>query len=306
MAYDELEESDIRQRLDLPKEFHVPSQAPSASQTAFPGMTSSTGLETRAQLRTQPMSSGTRPEYNWASTVAVRFPDERQYDMDDNPGHATMASAVHLAAASLPHELEAGRQRGLNPRQGYRLAPPATQLFSAASFVNPSGREITRDQSRHNSIDAPYATHGSLQVRHPQSSPLPSSLTTHSTLLQFFPLDNDEHRVKREALKAVIQSSWKQNNEFEPEASLLLQFMSLDPTEGRWHCTFWKDGGPCGCSCKKRDHAKGHIRSHIDHLPFVCNSHWYVSRIALCGILEPNDILAVHTVRPAAPRDIQR
>lgn len=292
MAYDEPEESNIGQILDLPEELHVPSQAPSASQTAFPGMTSSTGLATHAQSWTQPVCSDPRLGYNWASTAVVRAQDERQYDMDDNPGQATSASAVHPSAASIPHELEAGHQRGLNPGQGYYLAPPATQRLSeppAASFVNPSGR----NQSHHNSIDATYDR---LQPHHQQSSALPSSLTARLDLLQSFPLDNDEHRIKRAALNVVMQSSWKQNNEFEPEASLLLQFMSLDPTEGRWHCTFWKDGRPCDCSCKKRDHAKGHIRSHIDHLPFVCNSHWCVLQIALRGILEPNDTLAVRTV----------
>jgi hypothetical protein len=286
----------IGQILDLPEELHVPSQAPSTSQTAFPGMTSSTGLATHAQLWARSGYSGPWQEYSRASTAVVRAPDEREYGMDDNPGHATMASMVHPSAASLPHELETGHQGGINPGQRYYLAPPTTQCPSeppAVSIVNPSGRGTPGYHSRHHSIDATHA----LQPRHQQFSPLP---------LQSFPLDNDEHRIKREALNAVMQSSWKQNNEFEPEASLLLQFMSLNPTEGRWHCTFWKDGRPCDCSCKKRDHAKGHIRSHIDHLPFVCNSHWCVSRIELRGLPEPNDILAVHIVRPAAPRDIQR
>jgi hypothetical protein len=308
MAYDEPEEPKIGQKLDLPEELHVPSQAPPTSQMAFPGMTSSTGLATHAQLWARPGYSGPRQEYSWESTAVVRAPDEREYGIDDNAGQATTASTVHPSAASLPHEPETGHQRGLTG-QGYYLAPPTTQWSSeppAVSFVNPSGRETPGYQSRHNSIDATYATYDTLQPRHQQSSQLPSSLTAHSDLLQSFPLDNDEHRIKREALNAVMQSSWKQNNEFEPEASFLLQFMSLDPTEGRWHCTFWKDGRPCDCSCKKRDHAKGHIRSHIDHLPFVCNSHWCVSQIALRGLLEPNDVFAVHTVRPAAPRDIQR
>jgi hypothetical protein len=95
-------------------------------------------------------------------------------------------------------------------------------------------------------------------------------------LRQSFPQHSEQHRKLRDALQAVMQSTWKQNNEFEPDGASLLQFMAHEDTEGRWYCLFWKEGRPCQCSCKKKYHAKGHIRSHIDLLPFVCNETWCV------------------------------
>ena len=95
-----------------------------------------------------------------------------------------------------------------------------------------------------------------------------------------FPLQTADHLLKREALRSVMLSPWKLNGQFEPNASLLLQFMRLDAAEGRWYCSFWKDGKICGCSCKKKDHAKGHIRSHLDLLPYVCSDNWCVCELS--------------------------
>lgn len=109
---------------------------------------------------------------------------------------------------------------------------------------------------------------------------LPNSNSQHPYLRflqESFPLENDDHRAKRKGLGVIMTSNWKHNNEFEPHESFLLQFLSYDSTQSRWFCLFWKRGKPCECSCKKKDHAKGHIRSHLDLLPFVCKGPWCVS-----------------------------
>lgn len=93
-----------------------------------------------------------------------------------------------------------------------------------------------------------------------------------------FPLQTYSHVQKREALAIVMTSPWKLMNVFEPSEDLLLQFTSYDQDQERWCCSFWKDGKPCESSCKKKDHAKGHIRVHIQHLPYACQEPWYVTR----------------------------
>lgn len=101
-----------------------------------------------------------------------------------------------------------------------------------------------------------------------------SNTVDHSFVAQSFPLETREHLSLREALDEVMKAPWKINHELEPNGDVLLQFMRYD--DGRWRCLFWKDGRSCACSCKKKYHAKGHIRSHIFLFPFVCNEPWYV------------------------------
>ncbi|KAG8798307.1 hypothetical protein FRC17_007512, partial [Serendipita sp. 399] len=94
-----------------------------------------------------------------------------------------------------------------------------------------------------------------------------------------FPLDNEDHYLKREALAQVMSAPWKRNHEMEPHESLLLTFMRLDTSTNRWTCCFHVGGGgagagaqqqPCGSSYKKKDQAKGHVRFHLQHFPFAC------------------------------------
>ncbi|CCA71451.1 hypothetical protein PIIN_05390 [Serendipita indica DSM 11827] len=146
-----------------------------------------------------------------------------------------------------------------------------------SSNTNATG-EPSAPASNH---DMPGSQVGSIRLHHPstlaanQTSSRPEveqpPLVLHAIDEGFvkmsFPLHTTDHLLKREALRSVMISSWKLNNQFEPEASLLLQFMRHDTTEGRWYCSFWRDGKACPCSCKKKDHAKGHIRSHLDLLP---------------------------------------
>ncbi|PVG03095.1 hypothetical protein CPB86DRAFT_494251 [Serendipita vermifera] len=85
-----------------------------------------------------------------------------------------------------------------------------------------------------------------------------------------FPSDTEDHAKKRRALKAVMTSQWRMRHAFEPDENALLQFMKHDRKRSRWFCSFWKDNRPCESSCRKKDHAKGHIRFHIQHFPYVC------------------------------------
>ena len=287
IRYDEPEDFSTGTILDLPMELHVPSQASSPSQATTPATGPPIGrpMNHDVQAQTQPIRIDAWTEYGWTSTAAVRAREEHQLPADEDPGQRTPTLAVRASAAYIPCEPNPGRQGGSNPALDYYVAPPVELLNepSAIAFQHPSGRSNSSHHTYHNNTDAPP---GTLQRYQQQFISPAVSSTVHSDLEQYFPLDNDDHRRKREALNTVMQSSWKQNNEFEPDASDLLQFMSLDPTEGRWHCTFWKDGHPCDCSCKKRDHAKGHIRSHIDLLPFVCNSRWYVEHRILRRFLD--------------------
>jgi hypothetical protein len=85
-----------------------------------------------------------------------------------------------------------------------------------------------------------------------------------------------EHSPQRAALLKVLNSEWTKRNEFEPDGDTLLQFMRYNSTQKKWFCTFWKNGKPCTRSCKKKDHARGHVRVHIDHHPYACDGNWYV------------------------------
>ncbi|KIM33477.1 hypothetical protein M408DRAFT_154922 [Serendipita vermifera MAFF 305830] len=172
-------------------------------------------------------------------------------------------SQMHRSAAIPPgvYAMEAARhgsQTTSHPEQSY---------YSGSSTMHLNDGRRVNDTSNRG-----YVTSTSRDVHLQQAPRIESSSISRSEVWKAFPLDNDDHKAKREALYAIMQSSWKQNNDFEPEASVLMQFMEWDPIEKRWHCKFWKGGKRCTCSCRKRDHGKGHIRSHLDLLPFVCDS----------------------------------
>jgi hypothetical protein len=150
----------------------------------------------------------------------------------------------------------------------------AWSLDASTASRSRSSRMDSGHLSRNPEVHIPMNT-GTIGL-HDTASHSSNDFVDHSFLRQSFPLDSEEHRKFRDALQIVMQSTWKRNNEFEPDGASLLQFMAHDDNEGRWHCLFWKEGRPCECSCKKKYHAKGHIRSHIDLLPFVCNERWCV------------------------------
>ena len=85
-----------------------------------------------------------------------------------------------------------------------------------------------------------------------------------------FPLTDEAHAQKREALERVMTADWKIRNQMEPHECHLLDFMRLDSQRNRWICTFYNGGIPCGSSYKKKDQAKGHIRFHLQHFPYAC------------------------------------
>lgn len=127
-----------------------------------------------------------------------------------------------------------------------------------------------------NDIPSPSPSIASTSKRHPSYDDFET---------QSFPLNNEDHNTMREALRTVMRSHWKWKNEIEPNDAVLLQFMVHDDIDNRWYCLFWKGGKPCDCSCKKKYHARGHIRSHIDLLPYVCHQKWYVDPYAHAGLL---------------------
>lgn len=87
-----------------------------------------------------------------------------------------------------------------------------------------------------------------------------------------FPEPTPEHGRLRSALAQVMTAPWRRRHTMEPDEDLLLQFTYFDKKRGRWNCSFTKDGTSCRCSTRKKDHAKGHIRWHIDHRPYFCKS----------------------------------
>lgn len=89
-----------------------------------------------------------------------------------------------------------------------------------------------------------------------------------------FPDPTEEHERLRRGLTQVMNSDWRRMHSMEPDENLLLQFTNYSRTYGRWNCCFSTDGKKCDRSTRKKDHAKGHIRWHIDHRPFFCKHPW--------------------------------
>lgn len=121
---------------------------------------------------------------------------------------------------------------------------------------------------------------------------------------QSFPPFITEHSQQRAALLEVMESEWKKRNAFEPDGETLLQFMRYDSIKKKWFCRFWKKGKRCTCSCKKKDHARGHIRAHIGLQPYACDGNWYVSETrclnaTLTTLVSPNGAGACNKRYPA-------
>ena len=202
------------------------------------------------------------------SAYAPHGPEYLRSNSRTHRGQQLAQSTVDMMVAHPPgipmsQGVPYGSQTMAAPGMDYYPVPSSTQIPH-----QPSGRGAPSHPAYQREVS------DSSRLRPQQHVPLPSSSITLPDIMQSFPLDTEDHRLKRESLNLILHSTWRQNNEFEPEASLLLQFMSWDPTEKKFHCLFWKDGQPCPCSCRSRDHAKGHIRSHLDLVPFVCDSRW--------------------------------
>jgi hypothetical protein len=186
----------------------------------------------------------------------------------------------HVERSSMP---EQGIEPLLEQSSPNMLASINTQLSSdlnetARSSIDTGG--ITSSQTSSgvlSQLPSPPPYEASPSSHSPISQPLRDSADALAEFVRVsFPLDSEEHARKRRALKTVMKSQWKLRNAFEPDENALLQFMKHDRKRSRWFCSFWKDGRPCESSCRKKDHAKGHIRFHIHHFPFVCQSPWYV------------------------------
>lgn len=140
--------------------------------------------------------------------------------------------------------------------------------------------------------------------REPNINNQPPSPEVSDFIDQSFPPFITEHSQQRAALLKVMESEWKKRNAFEPDGETLLQFMRYDSTQKKWLCTFWKKGKRCTCSCKKKDHARGHIRAHIGHQPYACDGNWYASKTrclkaTLTPLVSPNGAGACNKRYPA-------
>ena len=102
----------------------------------------------------------------------------------------------------------------------------------------------------------------------------PPGVTGEDFIQDSFPEPTDEHDRLRGALTEVMNSDWRRAHIMEPDEDLLLQFTSYNRRHQRWSCCFSRDGKLCDRSTRKKDHAKGHIRWHIDHRPFFCRRPW--------------------------------
>lgn len=257
-------------------ELQVPSQNPNMMHIAHQPL----GLPVHdTRLLAQSMYTQPQPGYHTGHRHADNYEQSQMHrSAAIPPGVYAMEAARH------------GSQTTSHPEQSY---------YSGSSTMHLNDGRRVNDTSNRG-----YVTSTSRDVHLQQAPRIESSSISRSEVWKAFPLDNDDHKAKREALYAIMQSSWKQNNDFEPEASVLMQFMEWDPIEKRWHCKFWKGGKRCTCSCRKRDHGKGHIRSHLDLLPFVCDSQWYVPLYSI--VREALTLrLAVHIVLMVAGNVIQ-
>ncbi|KIM32036.1 hypothetical protein M408DRAFT_242548 [Serendipita vermifera MAFF 305830] len=148
------------------------------------------------------------------------------------------------------------------PYSGHGHAP--ADHSQSHNYDGHPGIQTQGGSSHHQTIYPPLASSGiSTNDRDALNDPI-------SFIHTRFPLHNADHAQRRESLLLVINSDWWRLNLLEPDEGLLLQFMSYDTGEARWKCCFWEEGRPCPRSCKGKDHAKGHVRFHIQHSPFAC------------------------------------
>lgn len=101
-----------------------------------------------------------------------------------------------------------------------------------------------------------------------------------------------------------MNSEWWRHNILEPDEGLLLQFMTYDTAEARWKCCFWEAGKPCPRSSKGKDHAKGHVRFHIQHSPFACEPPWSVPLLVSYNGLYSYPFMAAPEVVKTVTNDI--
>ena len=96
----------------------------------------------------------------------------------------------------------------------------------------------------------------------------------HSYILRHNFLSPDK-APQRALLQHCLQSHWLNSEELEPtkasRRSILLGFLAQNTPEAAFQCQF--DG--CGKGFSRQDRALGHIRMHLCHQPYACNS--------LCG-----------------------
>jgi len=109
-----------------------------------------------------------------------------------------------------------------------------------------------------------------------EPAPPPKSGNIEDFIQSSFPNAEIGHFYLRMALREVMTSQWKVDNERELDEQMLLQF-AKQSEDSKWHCLFHKDSKPCGSANRRKEHTKNHIRTHIEHLPFACSGDWYVS-----------------------------
>jgi hypothetical protein len=104
--------------------------------------------------------------------------------------------------------------------------------------------------------------------------PSEEEIDIHSFILRSFPDGTPDYERYQHALARVMVDDWKVKNQKEPNSDVLMQFMWKDGNEDKWKCRFWDNGFPCESACRKAEHAKNHVRKHINHRPFACNGKW--------------------------------
>jgi hypothetical protein len=123
-----------------------------------------------------------------------------------------------------------------------------------------------------------------------------------------FPFDNFEHFDLRMKLREVMISPWKLNNEEEPDGEILLQF-SKKSEDNKWHCLFHRDSKPCEGATAKKEHAKNHIRAHINHLPSLVRAIgmlFILFTAPLDNIFSPRSTGTGYTKRYCSPEALQK
>jgi hypothetical protein len=217
-----------------------------------------------------------RPRIAQATTAGTGYMQTLAYA---TPPFLFEASQVLMPAIPRQHQLDAVVPPD-DDLQADKHIPsdisPFRSSYSQQAPINslPTGFSVAHD---------PYPTmiHQSLAGHYTQQMPSSAAnrdrntqIDSTSFALARFPLQNADHLQKRQSVVSIINSEWWIRNTIEPEERFLLQFMNYDTHEERWKCCFWEEGNPCQRSCKGKDHAKGHVRFHLQHFPFACEPPW--------------------------------
>jgi hypothetical protein len=124
-------------------------------------------------------------------------------------------------------------------------------------------------QSRGTFLDISNRTSPQMSTSAPLRPPVPSTDSQHPLIVRNF--TNPSQSLQRILLDECLRSAWLSGDTLEPTKpdgrSILFGFLEKKP-KGKLKCLF--DG--CDRAFDKSNTALGHIRSHLEHKPFICRA----------------------------------